>query len=60
MIDELPPGRRPIETRHVTEAASSSLELPQAGVDADAAYVVYPDRRVGDGAMKAAEKMYGI
>jgi len=61
VIDELPPGRRPIVTKHVTE---DQIELVYSFVkqQIDAgrqAYVVYPVIEESETqAMKAAEKMY--
>ena len=61
VIDELPPGRRPIVTRHHTEDQieqvwSFVLEQAQAGRQA---YVVYPVIEESETrAMKAAEKSY--
>jgi ATP-dependent DNA helicase RecG len=61
VIDELPPGRKPIATRHVTEEGIEEVwsflgrEI-QAGRQA---YVVYPVIEESETqAMKAAEKMY--
>ncbi len=61
VIDELPPGRQPIQTRHVKEDAiemvwSFVLQEIQAGRQA---YVVYPVIEESEtAAMKAAEKMH--
>ncbi len=61
VIDELPPGRQPIQTRHVKEDAiemvwSFVLQEIQAGRQA---YVVYPVIEESEtAAMKAAEKMF--
>ena len=61
MIDELPPGRKPIVTRHSAEDAIEQVwsfvkrEIEQGRQ----AYVVYPVIEESETqAMKAAEKMY--
>jgi ATP-dependent DNA helicase RecG len=61
IIDELPPGRKPIVTRHVTETAIEKVWSFVAREIAAGrqAYVVYPvieESETTD--MKAAEKMY--
>ena len=61
VIDELPPGRRPIQTKHVTEdrvetAYSFMKQQIEAGRQA---YVVYPVIEESETqAMKAAQKMH--
>jgi ATP-dependent DNA helicase RecG len=61
IIDELPPGRKPIVTRHVPEAKVENIysfiaQEIQAGRQA---YVVYPVVEESETlAVKAAEKMY--
>jgi ATP-dependent DNA helicase RecG len=59
IIDELPPGRRPIETRNVTEDRVESVYsfLKQQIKQGRQAYVVYPVIEESE-AMKAAQKMY--
>jgi ATP-dependent DNA helicase RecG len=59
IIDEMPPGRRPIETRHVTEDRVESVYsfLKQQIVQGRQAYVVYPVIEESE-AMKAAQQMY--
>ncbi|MGE5488108.1 MAG: ATP-dependent DNA helicase RecG [bacterium] len=60
-IDELPPGRRPIVTRHVTEDRIEQVwSFVQQQVERGRqAYVVYPVIEESETkAMKAAEKMY--
>jgi ATP-dependent DNA helicase RecG len=61
IIDELPPGRKPIVTRHVTETAIEKVWsfVAREIVAGRQAYVVYPvieESETTD--MKAAEKMY--
>lgn len=61
VIDELPPGRKPIVTQHFTESAIESVwSLVAREIEAGRqAYVVYPiieESETTD--MKAAEKMY--
>ncbi|MBI4873353.1 MAG: ATP-dependent DNA helicase RecG [Acidobacteria bacterium] len=61
VIDELPPGRRPIKTKHVTEERIEQVwSSLKREVDAGRqAYVVYPVIEESETqAMKAAEKMY--
>ncbi len=61
IIDELPPGRRPIVTRHVTEDGIEQVWsfLKQKVEEGRQAYVVYPVIEESEtNAMKAAEKMY--
>jgi ATP-dependent DNA helicase RecG len=60
-IDELPPGRRPIVTKHVPESAVHGVYsfLEQQVNTGRQAYVVYPLVEETDtAAVKAAEKMY--
>jgi len=60
-IDELPPGRRPVITRHVTEDRIEQVWsfLQQQIERGRQAYVVYPVIEESETrAMKAAEKMY--
>jgi ATP-dependent DNA helicase RecG len=59
VIDELPPGRRPIETRHVGEERIESVYsfLQKQIALGRQAYVVYPVIEESE-AMKAAQKMY--
>jgi ATP-dependent DNA helicase RecG len=59
IIDELPPGRRPIETRNVTDDHVESVYsfMKQQIVKGRQAYVVYPVIEESE-AMKAAQKMY--
>jgi ATP-dependent DNA helicase RecG len=59
IIDELPPGRRPIETRNVTDDHVESVYsfMKQEIVKGRQAYVVYPVIEESE-AMKAAQKMY--
>ena len=61
IIDELPPGRKPIVTRHVTEDRIEQVySFLKKQVDAGRqAYVVYPVIEESETqAMKAAQKMY--
>jgi ATP-dependent DNA helicase RecG len=61
VIDELPPGRRPIVTKHVTEDQVERVySFVKQQIDAGRqAYVVYPVIEESETqAMKAAEKMY--
>ena len=61
VIDELPPGRRPIVTKHVTEDRIEQVwSFLKKHVDAGRqAYVVYPVIEESETqAIKAAEKMY--
>jgi ATP-dependent DNA helicase RecG len=61
VIDEMPPGRQPIVTRHVTEERIELVYsfLKQQVVQGRQAYVVYPVIEESETqAMKAAEKMY--
>jgi ATP-dependent DNA helicase RecG len=61
VIDELPPGRRPIVTRHVTEDRLEQVwSFVKREVDAGRqAYVVYPVIEESETqAMKAAQKMH--
>ncbi len=59
IIDEMPPGRRPIETRHATEDHIEGVySFLKKQIDAGRqAYVVYPVIEENE-ALKAAEKMY--
>ena len=59
IIDEMPPGRRPIQTKHVTEDRLESVYsfLKQQIALGRQAYVVYPVIEENE-ALKAAEKMY--
>jgi ATP-dependent DNA helicase RecG len=59
IIDELPPGRRPIETRNVTDDHVESVYsfMKQQIVQGRQAYVVYPVIEESE-AMKAAQQMY--
>jgi ATP-dependent DNA helicase RecG len=61
IIDELPPGRKPIITKHVREAAVENIYsfIGQEIRAGRQAYVVYPVVEEGETlALKAAEKMY--
>jgi len=61
IIDEMPPGRRPIETRHVTEDHVERVYtfLKQQVEAGRQAYVVYPVIEESETqAMKAAQQMY--
>ena len=59
VIDELPPGRRPIETRNVTDDHVESVYsfMKQEIAKGRQAYVVYPVIEESE-AMKAAQQMY--
>jgi ATP-dependent DNA helicase RecG len=59
VIDEMPPGRKPITTKHVTEDRIESVySFLKKQVDAGRqAYVVYPVIEESED-LKAAEKMY--
>ncbi|HTW66723.1 MAG TPA: ATP-dependent DNA helicase RecG [Bryobacteraceae bacterium] len=59
IIDEMPPGRRPIETRNVTDDRVESVYsfLKQQIAKGRQAYVVYPVIEEAE-AMKAAQKMF--
>jgi ATP-dependent DNA helicase RecG len=59
IIDELPPGRRPIVTSHVTDERVESVYsfMKQHIAQGRQAYVVYPVIEESE-AMKAAQKMY--
>ena len=60
-IDELPPGRKPVKTRHVMESAIETVWNAIAGQLAEGrqAYVVYPVIEEGEtSALKAAEQQY--
>jgi ATP-dependent DNA helicase RecG len=59
IIDELPPGRRPIETRKVTDDHVESVYsfMKQQIAQGRQAYVVYPVIEEAE-AMKAAQQMY--
>jgi len=59
VIDELPPGRRPIETSNVTDERVESVYsfMKQQIVRGRQAYVVYPVIEESE-AMKAAQQMY--
>jgi ATP-dependent DNA helicase RecG len=61
VIDELPPGRKPIVTKHVTaDHAERTYSFLKAQIDEGRqAYVVYPVIEESEtSAMKAAQKMY--
>jgi ATP-dependent DNA helicase RecG len=61
IIDELPPGRKPIETRHLKEEQIEQVwSFVKKQIDEGRqAYVVYPVIEEGETqAMKAAEKMF--
>lgn len=61
VIDELPPGRKPVVTKHVTEDRVEQVySFLKREVDAGRqAYVVYPVIEESEAqAMKAAQKMY--
>jgi ATP-dependent DNA helicase RecG len=61
VIDEMPPGRKPIVTKHVTaDHAESVYSFLKKQIDEGRqAYVVYPVIEESEtGAMKAAEKMH--
>jgi ATP-dependent DNA helicase RecG len=60
-IDELPPGRQPIKTKHVNETAIEKVWIFLAAQVAKGrqAYIVYPVIEESEtNAMKAAEQMY--
>lgn len=59
VIDEMPPGRRPIQTRHVTDERVESVYsfMKQEIAKGRQAYVVYPVIEESE-AMKAAQQMY--
>ncbi len=60
-LDELPPGRKPIITRHVQESAVEGVYgfIAQEIKSGRQAYIVYPLVEETDtGAVKAAEKMF--
>ena len=59
IIDEMPPGRKPIETRHATEDHIEGVYsfLKKQIAAGRQAYVVYPVIEENE-ALKAAEKMY--
>ena len=59
VIDEMPPGRRPIQTKHVKDERIESVYsfLKQQIVAGRQAYVVYPVIEEAE-AMKAAQQMY--
>jgi ATP-dependent DNA helicase RecG len=59
VIDEMPPGRRPIQTKHVKEDRIESVYsfLKQQILAGRQAYVVYPVIEEAE-AMKAAQQMY--
>ena len=59
VIDEMPPGRRPIQTKHVTDDRVESVYsfLKQQIAKGRQAYVVYPVIEESE-AMKAAQQMY--
>jgi len=62
VIDELPPGRKPIVTKHVTnDEIEKVYSFVKKQIDAGRqAYVVYPVIEESEAkAMKAAEKMHG-
>ena len=61
VIDELPPGRKPIQTKHVTEdRVESAYSFMKQQIDLGRqAYVVYPVIEESETqAMKAAQKMH--
>ena len=60
IIDELPPGRKPIKTKHVWTTGSSRYTAScKKQVDRGQAYVVYPVIEESETqAMKAAQKMH--
>ena len=61
VIDEMPPGRKPIVTKHVTADHVEQIYsfLKKQIDEGRQAYVVYPVIEESEtGAMKAAEKMY--
>ena len=61
MIDELPPGRKPIVTKHVTDDRIEQVYsfLKKQIDEGRQAYVVYPVIEESETqAMKAAQKMY--
>jgi ATP-dependent DNA helicase RecG len=61
VIDELPPGRRPIQTKHVTEdRVETAYSFLKQQIDTGRqAYVVYPVIEESETqAMKAAQKMH--
>jgi ATP-dependent DNA helicase RecG len=61
VIDELPPGRKPIQTKHVTEdQVETAYSFMKQQIDAGRqAYVVYPVIEESETqAMKAAQKMH--
>ena len=59
VIDEMPPGRKPIQTKHVTEDRIESVYsfLKKQIAAGRQAYVVYPVIEESE-ALKAAEQMY--
>ena len=59
VIDEMPPGRKPIVTKHVTDdrVESAYSFMKQQIVQGRQAYVVYPVIEESE-AMKAAQQMY--
>jgi ATP-dependent DNA helicase RecG len=59
VIDEMPPGRRPIQTKHVKDERIESVYgfLKQQILAGRQAYVVYPVIEEAE-AMKAAQQMY--
>jgi len=59
VIDEMPPGRRPIQTRHVTDDRVESVYsfMKREIAKGRQAYVVYPVIEESE-AMKAAQQMY--
>lgn len=59
-IDELPPGRKPIVTRHAQESAVEGIYsfVAQQIKEDRQAYVVYPVVEETETTVKAAEKMY--
>ncbi len=59
VIDEMPPGRQPIQTSHVTDDRVESVYsfMKQQIVKGRQAYVVYPVIEESE-AMKAAQQMY--
>ena len=61
VIDEMPPGRKPIQTKHVTEDEVERVYsfLKQQSTQGRQAYVVYPVIEESETqAMKAAQQMH--
>jgi len=62
VIDEMPPGRKPVATKHVSEDSIEAVwSFVKKEIEAGRqAYVVYPVIEESESkALKAAEKMYG-